>query len=543
MKEQDLLESFSGISEDLLKRSEDNKKLGSNEKTAAGKGNGKAGNAWRRLGYIAAILLLTAGITILFININNKNENGVTDITGENTENNEKEKVAEEVSVPDFLETYTVSAAEYPTTLKKPDYNEFDLNGDKIWDGDENRAYSEAAQEWAKQVAEQKNIEGYDKDGGKSSILSFNFKTMAQLLKENDHENRVYSPINIYIALGMMAETSEGNTRKQILDLLGIETIEALRIQIKGLWNSVYTDDKIKSILASSIWLRDDMDYKKETLDSLARNYYASSFSGKMGSEEYSEAFRNWMNAQTDGILKEQVSGLELNQDVVMALATTVCFSAKWVDEFKKENTKSETFHASSGDIQCDFMHRSDSGAYFWGDSFGAIVKWFDGAFGGYNGYMSYILPDEGVSVYDLLQDEQVMQFIDQGLGYGQSKQAVINMSIPKFDISSKQDLIEDLQKLGITDAFDAVKADFSPVSDSAEDVSDGNIYINKVEHGVRVIEDEEGVKAAAYTVEEYDGASMPPEEKVDFVLDRPFIFIISYGNGIPMFIGIVENP
>ena len=47
MKEQDLLESFSGISEDLLKRSEDNKKLGSNEKTAAGKGNGKAGNAWQ----------------------------------------------------------------------------------------------------------------------------------------------------------------------------------------------------------------------------------------------------------------------------------------------------------------------------------------------------------------------------------------------------------------------------------------------------------------------------------------------------------------
>lgn len=543
MKEQDLLESFSGISEDLLKRSEDNKKTGSNEKTAAGKGDGKAGNAWRRLGYIAAILLLTAGIIILFININNKNENGVTDITGENTVNNEKEKAAEEVSVPDFLKTYTVSAAEYPTTLKKPDYNEFDLNGDKIWDGDENRAYSEAAQEWAKQVAEQKNIEGYDKDAGKKGILSFNSKTMAQFLKENDHENRVFSPINIYIALGMMAETSEGNTRKQILDLLGIETIEALRIQIKGLWNSVYTDDKIKSILASSIWLRDDMDYKKETLDSLARNYYASSFSGKMGSEEYSEAFRNWMNAQTDGILKEQVSGLELNQDVVMALATTVCFSAKWVDEFKKENTKSETFHASSGDIQCDFMHRSDSGAYFWGDSFGAIVKWFDGAFGGYNGYMSYILPDEGVSVYDLLQDEQVMQFIDQGLGYGQSKQAVLNMSIPKFDISSKQDLIEDLQKLGITDAFDAAKADFSPVSDSAEDVSDGNIYINKVEHGVRVIEDEEGVKAAAYTVEEYAGASMPPEEKVDFVLDRPFIFVISYGNGIPMFIGIVENP
>jgi len=44
-----------------------------------------------------------------------------------------------------------------------------------------------------------------------------------------------------------------------------------------------------------------------------------------------------------------------------------------------------------------------------------------------------------------------------------------------------------------------------------------------------------------------YNTAAIPPEEKleeyVDFVVDRPFMFVISYGNGIPMFIGIVEKP
>ena len=309
---------------------------------------------------------------------------------------------------------------------------------------------------------------------------------------------------------------------------------------MKGLWNNVYSDDRTKSILASSIWLRDDWEYNKETMDSLARNYYSSSFSGKMGSEEYSEVYRNWLNDQTDGILKEQISGLELNQDVVMSLATTVCFSAKWLDNFSKNNTTPDTFHTAGGDIQRDFMHRTTQGAYYWGDKFGAIVNWFEGS----SGYMSYILPDESVSVYDLLQDEQVMKFVDQGIDYGQSKSAIINMSIPKFDVSSKQDIIENLENLGITDAFDMTKADFSPVSDSAEDISDGNIYINKVEHGVRVIEDEEGVKADAYTtVDEIGYTALLSEEKVDFVVDRPFIFVISYGNGIPMFIGIVENP
>ena len=532
MKEQDLLESFSGISEDLIKRSEDNKKTGSSEKTA--KGVVKTNRFWRRLGYIAAILVLTAGLIVLFIHINNKPDSDVSDNGGQKTADNEEGKSTEDGTGPDFLKTYIVSAAEYPTAIKKPDFHDFDLNGDNKWDGDENQAYFEAYQEWGKQVAEQKNIKGYDPEVGKNGILSFNSKAMGQFLKENDHENRVYSPINIYIALGMMAETSEGNTRKQILDLLGIETIEALRIQMKGLWNSVYSDDKTKSILASSIWLRDDMEYNKETMDSLAENYYASSYSGEMGSEEYSEVFRNWLNDQTDGILKEQVSGLELNKDIVMSLVTTVCFSAKWLDEFNKNNTTLDTFHAASGDIQCAFMHRSTQGTYFWGDKYGAIINWFDET----KGCMAYILPDEGVSVYDLLRDEQVMNFIDQGFEYGQSKGVIINMSIPKFDVSSKQDIIGDLKELGITDAFDMTKADFSPVSDSAQ-----KIFINKVEHGVRVIEDEEGVKAAAYTVEDYATAGRPPEETVDFVADRPFIFVIYYGNGIPMFVGIVENP
>ncbi len=85
MKEQDLLESFSGISEELLKRSENNKKTGSNETKAAEKSNAKAGSSWRKLGYIAAVLVLTAGLIILFIHISNKTDSDVSNIGGEST--------------------------------------------------------------------------------------------------------------------------------------------------------------------------------------------------------------------------------------------------------------------------------------------------------------------------------------------------------------------------------------------------------------------------------------------------------------------------
>ena len=441
---------------------------------------------------------------------NGENENINDTIPGMDTDDNnvdffitdfggDKDMGSDRPAEPEILKTYAVSTAEYP-----------------------------------QQGSKQRNIEGYDPESGRKSILGFNTKVMKQFLEDNDHENRIYSPINIYIALGMLAETSEGNTRQQVLDLLETGSIEELRTLVKGLWNRVYTDDKMKSILASSIWLRDDISYKKNTLESLAKNYYASSFSGKMGSNEYSEAFRSWLDHQTDGILKEEISGLEFAPETVMALATTVCFCAKWQSEFNKKNTKQDIFHSENGDIQCDFMNISGTGTYFWGDKFGAINKYFDK----YGSSMMFILPDEGTSVYDLLTDEQVAEFIEKCSEYGQKKKMIINLSVPKFDVSSKEDIIDELKELGITDAFDRQKADFSPVSDDPSE-----IWLDKVEHGVRVMADEEGVKAAAYTVELLTGAETPPEETMDFVLDRPFMFVIRSAEGIPLFVGIVEKP
>jgi len=65
------------------------------------------------------------------------------------------------------------------------------------------------------------------------------------------------------------------------------------------------------------------------------------------------------------------------------------------------------------------------------------------------------------------------------------------------------------------------------------------------VMHSARVKIDEEGVEAAAYTVMMTEGAALPPEpeEIVDFVLDRQFLFAIRTDNGMTLFAGIVENP
>ena len=68
-------------------------------------------------------------------------------------------------------------------------------------------------------------------------------------------------------------------------------------------------------------------------------------------------------------------------------------------------------------------------------------------------------------------------------------------------------------------------------------------LFLSKAQHAARVKIDEEGCEAAAYTVMLKDAGAALPDSVVDMVLDRPFIFVISGENGLPRFIGIVNNP
>ena len=70
-----------------------------------------------------------------------------------------------------------------------------------------------------------------------------------------------------------------------------------------------------------------------------------------------------------------------------------------------------------------------------------------------------------------------------------------------------------------------------------------GKIFVSKVDHAARVKIDEKGCEAAAYTVMQMMNTAMLPREEIDFVLDRPFIFAITGEDGLPLFIGIVNQP
>jgi serpin B len=243
---------------------------------------------------------------------------------------------------------------------------------------------------------------------------------------------------------------------------------------------------------------------------------------------------QSWINEQTGGLLAEQAGQLRLDPQTILAIATTIYYKAAWSSKFNVDATTQDVFHAASGDETCDFMHQSGTGTYYWGDKFSAISRGMKVN----GGTMWFVLPDEGVSVNDLLADDETMDFLLSGGRWENQKRLIVNQSIPKFDVVSEMDLSAGLKALGITDAFDPQLSDYTPMTTERDD-----ICLSKAQHDARVIIDEEGVEAAAFTVLAMATSAMPPKDEVDFVADRPFLFMITGADHLPLFVGMVNHP
>lgn len=373
------------------------------------------------------------------------------------------------------------------------------------------------------------------------SLSDFFHQSMLQTLGGNEGENMAYSPINLYMALCVAAELTGGD--EQILSLLGAASLEQLRSQANQVWNATYFDEGNQTLLANALWLDEGLDYNQKVMNTLSKNYYTSVYSGDLGSDAVNRAIQSWLNEQTGGLLKQESSKVSLGQEIVMALYSTVYYQAQWghshsKQPFSKDQNTVDVFHGLNGDLQCTFMHKEKINTYYhWGEDFGAVyLPLRDGS------RMWFFLPDEGKTVDDVLESGEYAHFLFFQV-YPEDMQShrkymKVNLSLPKFDIRSSGDLKEDLQSMGITNIFDPKNSGLSHAV-----TGDLDVWFTAVNQATRVAIDEEGVTAASYIEMPAAGAPAPPEEIIDFILDRPFLFVITNRYNLPLFAGVVNNP
>lgn len=375
----------------------------------------------------------------------------------------------------------------------------------------------------------------YNQPEGYADTLTGFFRDSIPVFLGAAEGNAACSPLNIYMALAMLAEVTGGTSRQQLMDVLNAGDIAALRTQAEHVWNAHYCADGASAcLLANSLWLEEGLTYDPDAIQKLQVLYHAASYQGDLGTPEMDGLLRSWLNEQTDGLLEDQIQGVSMDPQTILALASTIYYRAKWSNEFAEQNNTQGSFHTPAGEQEVTFMNTTLTyGPYWWGENFGAVnLPLEDGS------RMWLVLPDEGKTPADVLSSGKALELILGSWSETENQKSLrVNLSLPKFDIVSDVQLNDSLRRLGITEVFDAGTADFTTL------IPQENCWLDRVQHAARVAIDEEGVTAAAYTVMMTCGAARPPEEEIDFILDRPFLFLITSRDNLPLFAGVVEQP
>lgn len=426
-------------------------------------------------------------------------------------------------------EDYAVARAEYP---KLTDYTEqyntvakYEQSG-MVSAAQMDKAYNDLYEAMSEYNDRLRSLQA-EAEGKLPALTDFTAQTAAALFDGRDN-NTVYSPVNLYLALAMLSEATDGDTRREVTDLMGTTDT---RTAANALWKMLYKNGRGKTVAANSMWTGEVFPVKQSLADTLAKDYYADTFTVPMGTSDADKAMQSWINDHTGDLLRDAAEGIETSPLTVLTLISTLYFEQMWSDKFSESATAPDTFTTADGtELTADFMHASGSGAWYRGDGYVMAARSFQD-----DGRMLFILPDEGILPEQLLTDSDTLTEI---LTAGHDQYSRIEWSVPVFDVSSDLELSEQLQALGIQRAFDANASDFSPTTEAT------SVELSLVQHAARVTIDENGCTAAAFTVMMMNaGAAMPPNEVLEMDLNRPFAFIIFNDADLPLFMGAVYSP
>ena len=358
------------------------------------------------------------------------------------------------------------------------------------------------------------------------ATADFGFELFRYSLAQGD--NALVSPVSVMAALAMATDGADGETLAEMEKVLGM-TNEELRKNYGGYVHPANSSEELR--FANSLWLRNDGSFQvnKNFVERTLEAYGADVFSEPFDAET-KEKINYWISKNTDGEIENMLD--EIPPEAVSYIINTVLFEAEWAKPYSESDVReNQLFTAANGEKQTVTMLNSEENYFVRIGKTKGFVKNYKGGEYAFVG----LLPDEGVSVEDAAASLSGEEFIG---AVKNVEYKPVRVNIPKFSFDCKFELNDTLKSMGMPTAFNSEKADFTNLGVSPK----GNIYIGRVMHNTFIRFDENGTKAGAATVVEFDcECAMLDIEYLAF--DRPFIYaIVDTSTGMPIFIGAVES-
>lgn len=367
--------------------------------------------------------------------------------------------------------------------------------------------------------------------GGTTTAIGYTGDFDFTFLKiENQKNNMIYSPLSIKYALNMLKEGAEGNTKKQIDNVLKNTSLTK--------YNNI---DKVLS-LANGLYIRD-------TYNQYVKNEFKNKLMNSYNAEINQDTFQNanninkWIENKTLGIIKNMLKDEQVQKpDLEMILVNALAIDMEWKNTFETDETRGQEFNLADGSkMIATTMNKKTSSndiSYYKDENVTALTMDLK-EYGDTQFEFIAIMPKDNLSGYiDRFTKTDLDKIISQSKLASNTPYGV-KIEIPKFKFNYNLGLKADLIKMGITEAFDGRLANFSNMSTRE------GLYVSEALHKADIDFSEKGIKAAAVTVMMMMDSAMITEHKPEEIkIDRPFMYVIrDKKTGEIWFVGTVYEP
>jgi serpin B len=348
--------------------------------------------------------------------------------------------------------------------------------------------------------------------------------------------NLFFSPYSISNALAMTYGGARGNTAKEMAATMHFGgTPEGFHESFGELVRRIQSEDKKRKYqlrIANRLWGQKDFGFVPEFISSSAKSYGAGleevDFRG--ATEQARQAINAWVEKQTQDKIKELLKPGILDNLTRLVLTNAIYFKAAWSDPFDSKNTKPGDFLVGGvKKVKTPMMRQSQRTQFMDGGTFTALEMPYEE----YELSMIVFLPKkaDGLAAF-----EKTLTAGNLAKWQAKLSDHQVDIRLPKFKTTAEFRLDKVLHEMGMRDAFDKEKADFTGLSSVKE------LFITAVVHKAFVDVNEAGTEAAAATAVAIGLQSLP--QPATFHADHPFVYLIRDNKtGSVLFMGRVVNP
>lgn len=273
--------------------------------------------------------------------------------------------------------------------------------------------------------------------------------------------------------------------------------------------------------LANRLFGEKTYQFIEEFLAEIKKEYKAEleSVDFKNKAEEVRVKINGWVEEQTQGKIKDLLGENAVDGLTKLVLVNAVYFKGNWNQKFNETKTVDAKFKINKNDTK-DVKMMQLEGVFPVAVIPNLKSQVLEMPYKGMEFSMIILLPDQiddDSTGLEMLESELTPQkFVEWN---NRMETNTIQVSLPRFKLEEIYDMKNILSSMGMMDAFDTEKSDFSGMS-SANDM-----VLSKVVHKSFVEVNEEGTEAAAATGGVVSVTSLPPQ----FKADHPFLFFIRH--------------